>query len=275
MKETEKSYPLILAWMRQQEIEDKMLWKKAAIEQEMFVRDALCDFYLHVPCFVVSTHHSKSIELPVYRFRMHNGIIVTMRENFYGWVVSVKSPFVLNLPKDLVYGDGENKEDISPCYAEGFKEDWVYPYCVENIRLSTFRVDGNYMLWALMRELNMLKNPAQKEPRKLGEKVAEAIIRYHMGFVDKESRMHLHDVFPFTYYYVYGYDFSKAHGLDTFVSIKDKDISEEEEEKIKIADFAKRVAMEDESEKRLQLEMECLQVGLIDTHGLEFKTEEE
>ena len=97
----EKFYPLLLQWMRSSEIDDSMCWKNAAERQMCFVRDVLCTNLLKVPVFVVSTHMSKSILLPVYRFRLQNGIIVTARENFYGWSVSIKSPFVVNLPEEL------------------------------------------------------------------------------------------------------------------------------------------------------------------------------
>ena len=79
----EKFYPLLLQWMRSSEIDDSMCWKNAAERQMCFVRDVLCTDLLKVPVFVVSTHTSKSILLPVYRFRLQNGIIVTARENFY------------------------------------------------------------------------------------------------------------------------------------------------------------------------------------------------
>ena len=33
---------LLLHWMRNQEIDDKMLYKKAAIKQERFIKDQIC-----------------------------------------------------------------------------------------------------------------------------------------------------------------------------------------------------------------------------------------
>ena len=57
---------LLLHWMRKQEIDDKMIYKNAAIKQECFLRDQICMRLLHTHAFVVSTHMSKSIILPVY-----------------------------------------------------------------------------------------------------------------------------------------------------------------------------------------------------------------
>ena len=195
----EKFYPLLLQWMRSSEIDDSMCWKNAAERQMCFVRDVLCTNLLQVPVFVVSTHTSKSILLPVYRFRLQNGIIVTARENFHGWVVSIKSPFVVNLPEDLVHGDEKNG-DVTHSYCEGFKEDWVYPYGVKDVRLSTFRVESNYMLWALMRELNTY--PEIKKDTNYnydyGQPITETIVEHFIENIGED--MNLSDIFVNTYY---------------------------------------------------------------------------
>lgn len=264
----EKSYPLLLQWMRKQEIEDKMIWKDAAIHQEVFVRDELCHYLLHVPVFVVSTHTSKSIKLPVYRFRMLNGIIVTMRENFHGWVVSIKSPFTVTLSEDLVHGDAGGKGDVTAPYCEGFKEDWVYPYGDKDVRLSTFRVSGDYKLWALMRELNKYPSIEEQKDHNLGESLTATIIEQQMALVDTEN-MRLYDVFINTYHIVYGLDFCKEHDLDTFFHPQGENLTNEEELKQKIDDFAKRIAMSTEAQNAFHQEMESLWIGRIEDTGLE------
>ena len=81
---------LLLEWMRETpDIEDKMNWKRPAERQMCFVRDQIGRNLLRVPVFAVSTHRSKSIDLPVYGLTMRNGIEMYARENFYGWVVSL------------------------------------------------------------------------------------------------------------------------------------------------------------------------------------------
>ena len=258
--EKEKSYPLLLQWMRSQEIDDKMLWKKAAINQECFVRDVLTQGLLKVPVFVVSTHMSKSVRLPVYRFRIQNGIVVTMRENFYGWVVSLKNPFPVDLPEDLVGGDGAgHNEDITSCYCEGFKEDWVYPYGTKGVRLTTFRVEGDYRLYALMRELNM--HPAEKnaDDASCGEYIARICIEQQMKLTEG---MRVSEVFYQSYFgAAYNYDFCQANGQDCYFHASSRDLTKEDELKEEIADFAHRICMSPENKKIFNNEMAGLQIG--------------
>ena len=75
-----RNMELLLHWMRKQEIDDKMIYKNVAIKQECFLRDQICERLLHTHAFVVSTHMSKSIILPVYAFTMENGIKVICRD---------------------------------------------------------------------------------------------------------------------------------------------------------------------------------------------------
>ena len=153
---------LLLEYMRTHDIEDKMVYKKAAIQQMCFVRDALCQYLLQVPVFVVSTHCSKSIQLPVYYFEMRNGIRAIMRENFHGWVVSLNSSFPITL-EDFCEGDGNKQsEDIHPCYAEGFKKSWVYPYVKEEALRTTFRVNSKYQLYTLFYLLSKMPKKGKR-----------------------------------------------------------------------------------------------------------------
>lgn len=266
MEQKKKSYPLLLQWMRGQEIKDEMIWKKDAIAQECFVRDSLCRYLLHVPVFVVSTHMSKSILLPVYRFRIQNGIIVTARENFYGWVVSIKSPFPVSLPQDLVHGDGaEHNEDITHCYCEGFKEDWVYPYGCEDVRLTTFRVEDMYRMWALMRELN--KYPAVKEDEdaaSYGITIVKMFVNQALDAISSD-KIGLSEIFFHSYYgAAYSYDFCEKNNLDSYFHASSRELSKEDELKEQIEDFAKRICMSPENKKIFNAEIEGLWVGHIE-----------
>ena len=145
---------MLLNWMRRWELDDSLYYKTSAIRQVCFMRDEICMRLLKTPCFVISSHVSKSCLLPVYMFRMNNGIEIICRDNFYGWVVSVKTPTPeceVYLPTDLVHGD--DGKDIHHVYCEGFRREWVYSY--DDNHKMTFRVDDDYQLWALMRMLNM------------------------------------------------------------------------------------------------------------------------
>lgn len=145
--------------MRKQEIGDEMLWKKAAIDQEIFMRDIIGMNLLKVPMFVVSWHTSKSIRLPVYGFVMRNGVKVIARYNFYDWKLSIETPEQLPddfISEDLVsdgYGEGHK---ISDCYLEGFKSEWSYgPYLYHDTpNRFTIEVRNKYHVYVLLYNMN-------------------------------------------------------------------------------------------------------------------------
>lgn len=149
----------ILYHMRKQEIGDEMLWKKAAIDQEIFMRDVVGMNLLRVPMFVVSWHTSKSISLPVYGFIMRNGIKVITRYNFYDWKLSIETPEKLPddyLPEDLICGGYGRGHKISDCYLEGFRSEWSYgPYLHKNTpKKFTIEVDNRFDVYVLLYMLN-------------------------------------------------------------------------------------------------------------------------
>lgn len=124
----------LMYWMRKWELDENLIYKKAGEKQAAFVRSKICGNLLHTHGFVVSTHYSKSCELPVYFLKLRNGIKLIMRCNFYDWKVSVEIPDDYEpLPKDYLPTDClshsmvENKgERIAPCYMEGFRKEWCY-----------------------------------------------------------------------------------------------------------------------------------------------------
>lgn len=150
---------LLVDWMREWKIDEDLLWKKAAIDQACFMRDIVCQDLLKVHCFIVSTHVSKSVLLPVYGFVMRNGIKVISRYNFYDWKLSVKLPGSLPnnyLPTEVM--SGGVKGQIPSYYLEGFSEKWSYgPYEPENpkCRKFTIEVGNRYQVYTL---LFLLKN---------------------------------------------------------------------------------------------------------------------
>ena len=151
---------LLLQWMRKWKIDNEMIWKSAAIQQAIFLRETICFNLLKTQAFVVSTHRSKSIQLPVYAFIMRNGIKVICRENFYGWMLSVElpqdKPRVNLIGKDIFACGYMN--DVHPCYFEGFRGEWVYggfnPDDLEQRKFS-FGISNDYDFYMVM---YMLKN---------------------------------------------------------------------------------------------------------------------
>lgn len=128
--------------MRQWDIDDNLIYKKAGINQAIFVRDTLAGNLLHyVPVFAISMHRSKSVSLPVYGITMRNGIKLIMRDNFYDWKVSVILPKPLPknyLPIELF----SNREDIPDCYLEGFHDEWAFKtYNPEDDKQTEFTVE--------------------------------------------------------------------------------------------------------------------------------------
>ena len=137
---------LLLYWQRTVELDDNLIFKKAATNQECFIRDDIAGHLLHINAFVVSSHHSKSCKLPVYYMKLRNGIKVILRGNFYDWKMSIEIPQDkpslprYYLPKDcLSWYMVDNKDSdttsetdagsyktIPTCYLEGFKNEWAY-----------------------------------------------------------------------------------------------------------------------------------------------------
>lgn len=200
---------LLLEWMRETpDIEDKMLWKKAAEHQMCFFRDQIAMNLLRVPVFAVSQHMSKSILLPVYGLTIRNGIEVYARENFYGWVVSLKAPSGMRINiddyVDLFIGSPEGKpeDDISSCYCEGFREDWVFHAYKTDCGECTFRVDTDYQLYTLMYILNRLKNENKKEITPVPDIICETLYK---NILEKHNSEHIHpdELFHLTQWAVY------------------------------------------------------------------------
>lgn len=152
-----------------------VIYLKAGIRQVLWARDTL--FYMLArhsssnpderlaseerykwrkanPVLVVSEHTSKSMPLPVYRYNLDFlGLELTMRENFYGWVMSVRSDVPVKGP---FYGlvevvEGPDYLDFFPSYyAEGFREEWCFMPYFKGTCQFTNRFHSNENLWAFL-----------------------------------------------------------------------------------------------------------------------------
>ena len=147
----------LLYFMRDWHLDEKLIYKDAAVEQACFIRDDIgLNLLRGVPVFVISTHTSKSCRLPVYYFKMRNGIKIICRGNFYDWKISVETPTKLReglLPLDLI--SGGLHETIPTCYLEGFKDEWGYgPYNAANpANKFTIEVHDKYRFYVIMHAL--------------------------------------------------------------------------------------------------------------------------
>ncbi len=99
--------------------------------QVIFVRDTLAQVvsmgltYEHrCDPYVISTHTSKSMLLPVYEFHREDlGIRLTLRGNFYNWMVSVESKQPVEIDSTDLF---DSYAEISRCYCEGFPSGRVF-----------------------------------------------------------------------------------------------------------------------------------------------------
>lgn len=150
-------------WTKRFPAEEEMLWKSAAGAQIRFVRDELGRIVFPGLTYaemgekidVVSTHRSKSIDLPVFGlFRDDLGCRIFLRNNFYNWKVSVSSgvPIVADFtglfhtspPPEPEY----TGNPLNSCYFEGFPEEIVYDYydAGDKCKFSA-EIHGDHSLW--------------------------------------------------------------------------------------------------------------------------------
>jgi hypothetical protein len=91
-------------WARNNEIPDEMIYKKAAGDQLCFMRDTIPSILstsyeeyrgIQNSCLeIISSHRSKSIDLPVYKLVFRDFTFV-IRDNFYNWKISVNVPILV------------------------------------------------------------------------------------------------------------------------------------------------------------------------------------
>ncbi len=152
LPEHNRSYPWtnLQAWFMANEIEEKMLWKKSAEKQIMFVRDEFHRLFGDdlLETSVVATHTSKSIKLPVYQVVLKGDIVLTMRDNFHNWIISVESPVALEFPTDLFSSDWT--EDTHIVYCEGFDADQVFPSYQKSKKKFTLGIYDEKNLYVFM-----------------------------------------------------------------------------------------------------------------------------
>jgi hypothetical protein len=131
------------AWVSKHVVANEMLWKGAWGAQIQFVRDQLLYLVavgLHYEDIaaisdVISTHSSKSIQLPVYELRRDDiGLRFILRGNFHDWKLSVISerPIVADF-SGLFYttppvAPDYTGNELADCYFEGFPKDLIFGY---------------------------------------------------------------------------------------------------------------------------------------------------
>lgn len=98
--------------------------------------------------FVISTHISKSVKLPVFHFvHPDGGLELVMRNNFYDWKVSVISSTPV---KDNFYGLFDSKLKVDAVYCEGFDRAWVFDSYEQNQHQFTIELDNDNILFTFL-----------------------------------------------------------------------------------------------------------------------------
>lgn len=130
---------LLKKWINENNPSNDMVYYKSFFEQ--------MQVFTFIPCrnaYVISTHTSKSILLPVVKFTFNNGNIIIVRCNFHDIKVSaiLYKPFPENYAGILFYNSDEK---INPIYCEGFNKDLVFDSYKTNKSKFTVELNGcNY-----------------------------------------------------------------------------------------------------------------------------------
>lgn len=125
----EKAWQSLQEWANSHRPSDELRFKDGYWRQIIFVRDVLHRLFVKTyeqaraePVRIVGSHHSKSVELPVYQIATPD-ITVTLRYNFYNWNVSVECPD--RLPEGWHLGTTSEEGDY--LYFEGFPHRLRFP----------------------------------------------------------------------------------------------------------------------------------------------------
>jgi hypothetical protein len=171
-------------WVSEHVVKDEMLWKGAWGDQIQFVRDRLVGLFsagLHYEDIaaipdVISTHTSKSIQLPVYELKRDDiGLTLYLRGNFYDWKLSVVSKrpieadftglFHTTPPIDPNY----TGDSLHPVYFEGFPKKLVFGYYEPSDKKRWSACIGSQYtvyitVYLILRALGVMKPPVWHTP---------------------------------------------------------------------------------------------------------------
>lgn len=150
------------AWFNANQPADDLLWKDGLAEQVMFVRDRVAplvgwglswEVRREGVAFVISTHRSKSVRLPVYELARPDGALrLILRNNFYDWKLSVISEVPLDCDFEHLFVTSKAEDRcnyLSGVYFEGFPGDLIFGhYDDSDRRRFSASIGGNHALWA-------------------------------------------------------------------------------------------------------------------------------
>ena len=140
-------------WANEHEPRDEMIWKKAYWNQIIFVRDQIAGLLsssyeeYNDLVDVVGSHHSKSIECPVYYLYLKDfGVHIWMRYNFHDWNISIES----NKPIECDFLDTFDDCCYRYCFCQGMENKKFGPYESNHARF-TVCIHNHYDLYTFFR----------------------------------------------------------------------------------------------------------------------------
>lgn len=189
--------PTLQEWINSQIVDDEMLWKTAFGHQVSFIRDTLAPLVcsgLHYSlsdqaATVISTHRSKSIQLPVVQLsRPDMDLRLIVRDNFYNWKLSVISSTPIEADFDGLFQTTPPIEPeytgnpLASVYFEGFPENLVFGYYTPSDKKTwSAEIGGTHRLWTtvflILKSLGVIKpkewNTREKHKLELEKHKAE------------------------------------------------------------------------------------------------------
>ena len=158
----------VTAWLRVNEPDEKLLYKKGCVDQVVFIRDKILRnlfFYKEYPetknnfdddacnkCdmfqpLVISEHRSKSVLLPVMEINLKSvGVHIVFIDNFYNWHVTIESENDIDCDFKGTFTD----ESYHYCFCEGFPKDRIYGMYKDNHKKFTCCINNDYELFTFM-----------------------------------------------------------------------------------------------------------------------------
>ena len=137
--------------------ETNLIYKDSFWNQIIFVRDTLTGIVYQMyggdyevakrvadNILALSTHKSKSVELPVFHMTLPEGTECVMRYNFHDWKISVKASQPVNC--DFL-GLVDTDEVIHAVYCEGFPDEWVFSSYNSNHQEFTVELGSEYHVY--------------------------------------------------------------------------------------------------------------------------------
>lgn len=166
-------------WLEANKPEDELIYKAGPGDQAALVRrlarlvgrglpyETICTDVV----WVISTHRSKSVTLPVFEVARPDGSLrLVLRDNFYNWKLSVISEVPIDLDPEGLFAASKAEDPcgyLSPVYFEGFPDDLIFSYYADDKRRWSAEIQGNNALWAVVFLV------CREAGRRLGWKAAE------------------------------------------------------------------------------------------------------